>query len=128
MQFIGQQDGDYMRIFILIMASLLIAVNVLGSPFSNETMENYEKRYQDEFVPPQTVCGDGLCEGREFETCAEDCKKQIIQQETKQESTELYDKLTSTKIFDFEIGFLIVIFVIAAIIIVYYILKRKKLN
>ena len=62
------------EIIFAILFAALIASNALASAMLNESMDDYKKRYQ-QTVLPKTVCGDGLCEGREFETCAKDCKK-----------------------------------------------------
>ncbi len=112
-----------MRIFIFaITALLLIATNVFSTTLPNESLEDYKIRYQEEFKPPQTTCGDGLCEGTEFETCVQDCKTtEVINESIIIESNKL-----TAKNFNFKIVIAVGISAITALVVIFYILRKKK--
>ena len=112
-----------MKILIsIVIIAMLIAVNAFASPMPNESMQDYEKRYQKDFAPPKTACGDGLCEGREFETCPKDCKSpwQIPILENKPQSG-FYNNLFDKKNISFQFG--IIIF---SAVVIFYIFWRRK--
>ena len=119
-----------MRIFVFaIIALSLIAVNVFSTTLPNESAEDYKERYKKEFILPQTICGDGLCEGREFETCAQDCKKvpEFHENKSINEPTisQTYDNPIIEKKFNFKVILILILGVAALGVIIYILWKRK---
>ena len=105
-----------MKLFILVVAiSLLFSANVFASMSSNENMDLYEQRYKEEFKPPKTTCGDGLCEGTEFQACPQDCKNESQVHQPEKAKINVPKVLVLASIFG-----------IAALAVLFYIFKKKK--
>ena len=61
-----------MKKYLFAIYFILLSSVVYGSLMPNESLDEYEKRVSEEVVVIGK-CGDDVCEGKEIETCLQDC-------------------------------------------------------
>jgi hypothetical protein len=68
----------FAKIVLLSVLILTATPTVEASLQPNESFEEYLNRTREEIesinYTLETVCGDGICEGLEFDTCTQDCR------------------------------------------------------
>jgi preprotein translocase subunit SecG len=109
-------------VLIAVFVLLMLANPVMASIADNETLEDYETRYKETAPLVYSVCGDNLCEGREVETCSQDCKvpDSEISSQTEEEGA------TSESMIGFRTILILIIAVVGGVIALVLLLSKKQ--